>query len=109
MPGGSESVAACSDERDAVEFVTEAYRHCKAIAAHGEGIELLRACPGVLETNGDGPNDPALLVEPNGDGADLALRFIAAVAQHRNWKRVRRNRLTTPADGNESRGRLVTA
>ena len=109
VPGGIESVAALRDERDALEFVTEAYRHCKAIAANGEGIELLRACPGVLETNGDGTNDPALLVEPNGNGADLASRFLAAVAQHRNWTRVRRNRLVTPADGNESRGRLVTA
>jgi catalase len=109
VPGGIASIAALRDERDALEFVTEAYRHCKAIAANGEGIELLRACPGVLDLNGDGTNDPALLIEPNGNGADLALRFIAAVAAHRNWTRVRRNRLATPPDGNESRGRLVTA
>jgi catalase len=107
VPGGPQSVAALKDERDALEFVTEAYRHCKAIAADGDGVALLRACPGVLETNGDGTSDPALIVETNGNGADLPERFLAAVAQHRNWTRVRRNRLTSPADGNESRGRLV--
>ncbi len=87
--------------------MTEAYRHCKAIAADGEGVELLRACPGVLEADGDGTSDSALIVETNGNGADLPGRFLAAVAKHRNWTRVRRNRLTSPADGNESRGRLV--
>jgi catalase len=107
VPGGPQSVAALKDERDALEFVTEAYRHCKAIAADGDGVALLRACPGVLETNGDGTSDPALIVETNGNGANLPERFLAAVAQHRNWTRVRRNRLTSPADGNESRGRLV--
>jgi catalase len=109
VPGGPQSVAALKDERDALEFVTEAYRHCKPIAAEGEGVELLRACPGVLDTNGDGASDPALIAETNGNGADLPARFLAAVAQHRNWTRVRRNRLATPADGNESRGRLVLA
>ena len=51
VPGGAESVAALSAERDAVEFVTEAYRHCKPIAATGEGVDLLRAA-GIAEGQG---------------------------------------------------------
>ena len=51
VPGGAESVAALSLERDAVEFVTEAYRHCKPIAATGEGVDLLRAA-GIAEGEG---------------------------------------------------------
>jgi catalase len=44
VPGGAQSVAALVGDRDAVEFVLEAYRHCKPIAATGDGAELLRAC-----------------------------------------------------------------
>jgi putative intracellular protease/amidase len=55
VPGGARSVAALVDDPDAVAFVAEAYADGKAIAATGEGLELLRACGGDLAaSNGIG-------------------------------------------------------
>jgi len=98
VPGGKKSVAALVAERDAVEFVTEAFRHCKTIGASGEGMDLLRTCPGVPLPNGD----PGIIV---GDDAQVAKRFIEAMTQHRHWTRKGRNRLAVPAGGDETRGR----
>jgi catalase len=101
VPGGAASVAALVAERDAIEFVTEAYRHCKAIAATGEGVELLRECPGVLDDpsvgviTSSGPPSPALVQ-----------RFADAIAAHRFWDRPRKNRAGgSPPD--ETRGRAA--
>lgn len=41
VPGGERNVAALKDEADALHFINEAYKHCKAIAATGAGVELL--------------------------------------------------------------------
>jgi catalase len=42
LPGGEASIAALSEELKAVEFVEEAYKHCKAIAATGAGVDFLK-------------------------------------------------------------------
>jgi catalase len=102
VPGGEASVRALAAERDAVEFVTEAYRHCKAIAATGEGAQLLAACPGIPTTDGDDA-DPAVVVGDNGRTGSVVKRFIDAIAQHRNWTRAGRNRLVSSGAG-ELRG-----
>jgi len=106
VPGGSQSVAALVNERDAVEFVIEAYRHCKPIAATSDGVELLRACPGVLGapsgTDGNGSADGVLVSEAPASAA-LVQGFLDAVAQHRFWNRARKNRLGGADD--ETRGR----
>ena len=73
--GWERSVRALAAERDAVEFVTEAYRHCKAIAATGEGADLIAACPGIPSTPPDGEAaDPALIVGDNGQTAASSRR-----------------------------------
>ena len=114
VPGGAASVATLLEERDALEFVTEAYRHCKPIGASGTGIDLLRACPGVVETesgNGDGKGKGKRNLTPSEGvvvSTDFAPAFIPAflnsIAQHRFWNRPRANRLGVPA-GDETRGR----
>ena len=43
VPGGDASVGTLKGEPEVLAFVDEAYRHCKAIAATGAAIELLRA------------------------------------------------------------------
>ena len=43
VPAGAKSVQTLSADADAVHFVNEAYKHCKAIAATGDGADLLRA------------------------------------------------------------------
>jgi catalase len=101
VPGGAASVAALAAERDAIEFVTEAYRHCKPIGATSEGTGFLRSCPGVLENE----TDPATGVLATSDAASPAFveRFATAIAAHRFWERVRKNRMDGSAD--ETRGR----
>jgi catalase len=103
VPGGQRSVRALSAERDAVEFVTEAYRHCKAIAATGEGADLIAACPGIPTATDGADADPALVVGDNGQTARIVRQFIEAIAQHRNWTRPGKNRLV-PSPGGELRG-----
>jgi catalase len=87
VPGGAAHVQALMRNGDAVHFVLEAYKHCKALCVIGEGVQLLQglgvedaqgaaALPGVVV----GRNDPPLR-------AQLAHDFIAAIAKHRHWLR----------------------
>jgi catalase len=113
VPGGRESAAALAYERDAVEFVIEAYRHCKPIAASTDGVELLQACPGILdaplgdlEGNGDGiaAADAGIVVSSRAASPGLVQSFLDAIAAHRTWTRARKNRLDDAAD-DDTRGR----
>ncbi len=117
VPGGAASVATLLRDRDAVDWIAEAYRHCKAIAASSEGIQLLEETPGVLgqassekrrsKTNGGDREASAdgIFVSAGSAGADFAKSFVAAVS-HRFWNRVRKNRLGDAAGGDETRGRV---
>jgi catalase len=74
-------------EADAVEFVKDAFKHCKAVAATGEGIQLLQAAH--IPVGGpDDPNpaDDATVVAKAVD-RDVTQRFTGAMAQHRLWAR----------------------
>jgi len=112
LPGGTRSVKALGADRDAIEFVTEAFRHCKAIVATSEGVELLRVCPGVLDAksrgNGAGNGDAAaaegVIVSREAADAMLIRRFLNAIAAHRFWNRARKNRLGGATD-DDTRGR----
>ena len=85
IPGGEKSATTLAGSDKAIHFVNEMYKHCKAIAASGAGAKLLRASAIKLETNKS--NDPALIVDENGDAKKVAAKFIKAIAQHRNWDR----------------------
>ncbi|MBC7900920.1 MAG: DJ-1/PfpI family protein, partial [Saprospiraceae bacterium] len=65
-------------EADAIHFVNEAYKHCKAIAAIGSGMELLQKT--YVDPDGEG-------IVTKGDGKTAARDFINAIAQHRFWSR----------------------
>jgi catalase len=105
VPGGAASVATLGDDRDAIEFLTESYRHCKAIAATGEGVDLLRACSGLLiaDENGNDASAEGVLVSSDPAGPALIRGFLDAIAEHRFWNRARKNRLGGSPD--ETRGR----
>jgi catalase len=77
VPGGTASIAALRADGDAVHFVSEAFKHAKAIAASGEGAGLLRAAGVPASVSG----------VVTGSGPSLARTFIAAIAQHRAWDR----------------------
>jgi catalase len=82
VPGGEGSTTALGAEPDAREFVSEAFRHCKAIGAEAEGVDFVRTCPGL-----DGPSGAAGLVLAESGEKGVAKSFIRAIAQHRHWSR----------------------
>jgi catalase len=79
VPGGAPSVKALLAEADAVHFVTEAFKHCKAIAADQEGEQVLKAAlppaPGKDQT----PAGVIINQKPEA--------FVKAIAGHRFWER----------------------
>ncbi len=65
---------------DAIKFVNEAYRHCKAIGAIGDGVKLLEASS-VKSTSAE----LGIIV---GDEKAVLGEFYVAVAKHRHWNRL---------------------
>jgi catalase len=100
VPGGEKSVEALKLEPDAIHFVNEAYKHCKAVAATGAGADLLRASY-VRPLNDEGseagaqavPEDEAVVVGSDGQARKVADAFIKAIANHRNWAREKRDQV----------------
>lgn len=82
VPGGEKSMKALAGEPDAIEFVNEAFRHCKAIAASGEGVKFLQQETYVSKAEDD---EAVILSEKGAKGA--IDDFIKAIAKHRNWER----------------------
>ena len=84
VPSGAKSAQALLAEPDAIHFVNEAYKHCKAIAATGDGASLLRASY-VPEA---GKKDQSAEAGSLGVLIDASAEdFINAIAQHRFWER----------------------
>ncbi len=90
IPGGAPSVQRLLAEDEAIVFVHEAYQHCKPIAAHGAGGDLVRASFPQKPTSTD-PNaaatDEGVIISNEGQVSKIANAFIAAIAQHRYWNR----------------------
>jgi catalase len=77
VPGGEASIETLGGEADAYQFVDEAYKHCKAIAATGEGVDFVKDT-----FAGKAKGDKAVIL-----GDNAADDFIKAIAEHRNWER----------------------
>ncbi|PLC05593.1 catalase HPII [Variovorax sp. RO1] len=92
VPAGAEGAAALAAQGDAVHFVLEAYKHCKAICVVGEGVQLL-ASLGVTP-EGEAPAGVVVAETPVTNLGDataatqIAQDFIAAIAKHRHWDRL---------------------
>jgi catalase len=94
VPGGGRSVETLKGEANAQHFINEAYKHCKAIAATGAGIELLRASylgiEAILEPSTAGHHvgtDAGIIIGRDAEVGNVAAEFIHAIAQHRYWHR----------------------
>ena len=86
IPGGQKSAAALQKEPNAIHFINEAYKHCKVIAAEGEGTKLLFITNAGIKINSKdktAKNHIANGVLLNHNSKE----FIKAVAQHRFWER----------------------
>ncbi|MGI8438497.1 MAG: catalase-related domain-containing protein, partial [Chthoniobacterales bacterium] len=84
VPGGEKSAATLAADDRAILFVNETFKHCKALAATGAGVELLRASSIDLDV---AKGDPALFADDKSDAKKISAKFIKAIAQHRNWDR----------------------
>ncbi len=88
VPGGLKSVETIKTEADAIHFLNEQFRHCKAIAADDQAVKVLEATyigNKLSEaTKGSSATDGVII---NSDAAKLAREFISAIAKHRFWDR----------------------
>ncbi len=90
VPGGKQSIQTLSIQGDAIHFINEAFKHCKAIAATGEGVDLLSKSEikGVALAEGQVKSDKGVVTDRDAsDINSVAQEFIQAIAQHRNWTR----------------------
>ena len=84
IPGGTNSVATLAGEPDAIHFINEAFKHCKAIAADEEAMQVIDES-NFAEKVQDGREEEGVII---GDKIrTVAASFIAAIASHRFWDR----------------------
>lgn len=76
IPGGAKSVEQLMNDADAIHFINQAYKHCKAIATDKDAVTILER-----SFIKDPAADNAIIT--NGDAA----AFIKAIANHRAWER----------------------
>lgn len=90
IPGGAKSIEALRQEPDALHFIDEAYRHCKAIAASSDADTLIAETyigKKTASKNGSKAAPDEGLILGQSDPMQLARKFIRAIAQHRFWER----------------------
>ena len=95
IPGGVNSVATLAAEANAVHFINEAYKHCKAIAADAAAMQVLQATY-FLKKLPSGFNNKDVMMEGvtvQEDPEKLAKQFVAAIKQHRFWEREKPRRV----------------
>ncbi|WP_046758918.1 catalase [Kordia jejudonensis] len=77
IPGGKKSVNALKNEAKYKKFINEAFKHCKAISADNEGVDLID------ETFvADYKDDATIIINKK------PKNFIKAISKHRNWDRM---------------------
>lgn len=89
VPGGKASVDTMSKKEDFLNFVKETYKHCKALGASSEGMELLqKAQINALKVSTDKTLSDAgvVTVKDNGDINNFNAQFIKAL-EKRHWVR----------------------
>ncbi|MGV3600830.1 MAG: catalase [Dyadobacter fermentans] len=89
VPGGTNSVATVEADADAVHFLNEAFKHCKAIAADAGAMQVIEATYFAKKIPAEFSDESVLLdgIVISDDPAKLANQFITAIAQHRFWER----------------------
>ena len=89
VPGGKISVATLEADADAIHFLNEAFKHCKAIAADEEAIQVLEGTYFSKKLPAD-YSDESVMTEGivvSSDAKKLAKQFVEAIKKHRFWDR----------------------
>lgn len=94
VPDGTKSAFLLRDEPDSIDFINEAFKHCKAIAAEGAGANLmdLTAAGNKIRSENKAEKEHmayGILLNRN------SKEFINAIAQHRFWEREKTGKMTT--------------
>lgn len=85
VPDGAASIDALSNVPEAREFVSEAYKHCKAIAANGAAVDFVDR---VLVTSLESvAGREGMVLNRQAPIEKLAALFIEAIGAHRHWAR----------------------
>ena len=85
IPGGEASIESLRAVAEAGDFVTEAYKHCKSIAANGAGVDFVDSVlSGFLEST-DGQD--GIVLNRESPINKMSSAFIEAIAVHRHWSR----------------------
>jgi catalase len=89
VPGGTNSVATLAGEPDAVHFLNEAFRHCKAIGADTDARQVLKETYFYKKIPAERDNvaasEQGVII---GDTANkTGKQFVNAIAMHRFWER----------------------
>ncbi|MDP9900434.1 catalase HPII [Variovorax ginsengisoli] len=91
VPAGKDGVEAMLQMGDAVHFVHEAFKHCKAICVVGEGVQLLKGLG--IDPESSPPVGVVMAPTPVTNMGDataaqqIAQQFVGAIAKHRHWER----------------------
>ena len=94
VASGQESVEALLTHGEAIHFINESFKHCKTIAAYGDGVRLLAAArlvnislAGTDQTSGV-VTEKGVVTAANATGIDTLMdAFKRALARHRHWER----------------------
>lgn len=86
IPAGKESVEKLKKEDKAIEFLNDAYKHCKVIGAEREGIELLNDTNFILKLSDENRAENGVFTNEMQEN-DLPKNFIDAMGNHRIWNR----------------------
>lgn len=97
VPGGMNSTATLTAEADAIHFLNEAFKHCKAIAADAFSLPVLKETyfGKYLPANHKEASQMIEGVLVHDDSEALRTEFIKAIARHRFWEREKK--LKVPA------------
>ncbi len=88
VPGGKASVNTMAADADALHFINQAYKHCKAIACDSGAIEVLNNSY-VAKASGEGNEIAEAGIVKDGN----AKKFIDAIAMHRFWEREQQSKV----------------
>jgi catalase len=89
VPGGSASVTSLESEANAVHFLNEAFKHCKAIAADQDAIKVFERTYFFKKLPAKYVKETALIegIIVWDNSAELADLFSQMIARHRFWER----------------------
>ena len=92
VPGGAQSIAALKAHGEAMNFLHEAFKHFKPIAASGEGVDLLMESNlqgiDLSQTNGKIADELGVVTSRNvSEMSAFAQSFLDAIKEHRFWNR----------------------